>query len=169
MVDNFTPWSCSGALLELMTGKLGVAAGRRGRFARDRPTPLRSYSDQMLCSPGVQRVRDELRGKWLINLVAAYQLGPAIQGIERQFWHLKRPASRNRYENARLTCRDGSGKIVWSETILTDFPAPGVKLFVSGGSIMLLEEAPEVRRFANSMGTIVRRPIGRIGQRLRFL
>ena len=150
--------------LEWMARKPGLAARRRGR-AVPISTPLGSPSDQILCSLGAQRVRDDMRGKWLVNLVAASQLGTAMRGVERQFWHLKRPASRNRYEPASLTCHDASGTLVWSETILTDFRAPGIRLFVSGGLIMLPEEAPHVQHVAKSMVMIVRRAIRTFHQR----
>jgi hypothetical protein len=85
---------------------------------------------------GVQFLAEKAGAYWLIDEIALMQRDPILAGEEFQVWHLLVVGTAG-----HLTCDDGDGKVIYEKTITyTDFPAPGVKLYVTGGVIMLPTE-----------------------------
>jgi len=86
---------------------------------------------------GVRHVAEAGEAYWLIDKIACAQLEPHIRGQEFQLWML----TVNADLSADLTCTDGNGTTIASETIsYTDFPLPTLKLYVTNNTILLPSE-----------------------------
>jgi hypothetical protein len=90
----------------------------------------------VIYTDGVQYVAERAGAYWLLDVIATSQLLAAVRAEEFQVWKLDvhaAPAT-----DALLTCDDGNGNVVYSREIhLTDFPAPGIKLYFENGTICL--------------------------------
>ncbi|MET3969114.1 DUF6876 family protein [Bradyrhizobium sp. S3.9.1] len=92
----------------------------------------------MTYTEGVQYLAETGGAYWLVDKVATLQLEPKVRTEEFQSWKLKVNLEKT---TAALTCDDGNGNIVHSETIdFTDFPLDEVELWVEGNVILLPSE-----------------------------
>ncbi|UGY13760.1 hypothetical protein HAP48_0035090 [Bradyrhizobium septentrionale] len=96
-----------------------------------------SLMRSMVYTEGVQYLAETGGAYWLVDKVATLQLEPKVKAEDFQSWTLKVAQDRT----AVLTCDDGNGNVVHSETIdWTDFPLDEVELWVEGNVILLPSE-----------------------------
>ncbi len=87
---------------------------------------------------GAKFVADECGAYWLLDEIAINQVQPMVKGEEFQVWVLKRNKTGGA---AKLMCEDGNDNIVWWKRIpWTDFPMKEIKLYCTGGVIMVPSE-----------------------------
>lgn len=95
---------------------------------------------RMKYTEGVQYLAENAEAYWLIDAIASYQ--PQLLKVETfrylQFWELKVNPDRS----CLLTCREDSGiePAVEQKIEFTDFPLPGIKLWVEHGVLILPSE-----------------------------
>lgn len=86
---------------------------------------------------GVKYLADNAGAYWLVDEIAiANMLNRKVQAEEFQVWILEAKNS-----HGKLRCEDGNGDIVYRKSIpFTDFPLPEVRVWMSGGVMMLPSE-----------------------------
>jgi hypothetical protein len=85
---------------------------------------------------GVKYLAERAQAYWLIDLVASWQLEKKVRAEAFQVWTLTVTNSK-----AIAVCDDGNGNVVASQEIeFTDFPLDSVKLYLTGGVILLPSE-----------------------------
>jgi len=92
----------------------------------------------VLYTEGAQYVAEKAGAYWLLDEIALAQAYiPQVKAEPFQVWNLTvKPNS-----SATLVCEDGNGKGVYSKEIeFTDFPAQGIRFFVTDNVIMLPSE-----------------------------
>jgi hypothetical protein len=97
---------------------------------------VRCRHNGILLTPGALCVADEFSAWWLLDMIAALQCEAAIATMAPQVWRLECHAPD--VDMATLTCRNA--KIVWSQQMMTDFPYPGVELWVENRTLYLPTE-----------------------------
>ena len=92
---------------------------------------------KMTFTDGVHYLAEHAGAYWLIDEIALCQpYEKAVAAEPFQVWKLKVTGSR-----ATLDCEDGNGKVVYSKRIdFTDFPEPGVTLFMTDNVMLLPSE-----------------------------
>jgi hypothetical protein len=92
---------------------------------------------KLLYTEGVQYVAEQAGAYWLLDEIAlAHAYEPAVAAEEFQFWSLTVTGS-----TAELVCEDGNERAVFSKHIaFTDFPAPGIRFYLTGGVLLLPSE-----------------------------
>lgn len=88
---------------------------------------------------GVQYLAEKGKAYWLIDDICfAYQTIDAIRNISFQTWVLKKNAEG---EGATLRVEDGNKNLIKSFDIaFTDFPLPGITLWLIEGTLLLPSE-----------------------------
>lgn len=89
----------------------------------------------VLFTEGVKYVAEAAGAYWLLDEIALAQRYEAkVAAEEFQLWELKVADD----ATASLACDNGNGHTVYSKTLpFTDFPAPGIKLYLCNGTILL--------------------------------
>ena len=94
------------------------------------PHPLNRH---VTFTDGAFYVAEKGEAFWLLDTIALSQLKPAFRGQPFQAWKLTVKG-----HTGVLTCDDGNGNVVHREELeFTDFPEPGITLWLSGNVIML--------------------------------
>jgi hypothetical protein len=91
----------------------------------------------VLFTDGAKYVADNAGAYWLLDQIALAQVTEKRVAREVfQLWRLEVAVT-----EGTLSCEDGNGNSVFSKHIpFTDFPAPGIRLYLSDGTIMLPSE-----------------------------
>lgn len=99
----------------------------------------RSISPGITYTDGAKHVADEGGAYWLLDEIAlAQRFVPAVRAEAFQVWRL---AVNEVDRSGRLACEDGNGQEVYAKDIpFTDFPAPTITLYCTGGVILLPSE-----------------------------
>lgn len=85
---------------------------------------------------GVQFLAAKAGAYWLIDMIAAHQIEPKVAAEDFQVWILKVTD-----DVGVVVCHDGNDNVIVETKIdYTDFPAPGIELYVSGGVLLLPQE-----------------------------
>ena len=92
----------------------------------------------IMFTEGVKYLADAAGAYWLLDEIAlANRFERSVMAEEFQVWDLKIAED----NSALLACGDGDGTEVYSKSIdWTDFPAPGIRLFLCYGCIHLPSE-----------------------------
>ena len=92
----------------------------------------------MLFTDGAKYAADQAGAYWLLDEIAIMQpYNSQVAAEEFQVWTLVV----NQDQTAELTCDVGNGRVIYAERILnTDFPAEGIKLYFTNGTILLPRE-----------------------------
>ena len=93
---------------------------------------------KVLFTDGAKYVADQAGAYWLLDEIAIIQpCDTRLAAEEFQVWTLIVNAD----HSAILTCDDGNGRVIFSKQIpYTDFPAEGIKLYYTNGTILLPRE-----------------------------
>lgn len=93
-----------------------------------------SLAKNVYYTDGVLFVAERAGAHWLIDEIAFSQVAePALRGEEFQVWALMIDGG-----VALLRCDDGNGRRLLEKRIpYTDFPEPGIKLYLTDGVLML--------------------------------
>ncbi|TXM69661.1 DUF6876 family protein [Methylobacterium sp. WL120] len=85
---------------------------------------------------GVKYVADEAGAHWLVDIIATNQLEPKVKREEFQVWKLTVADGKG-----KVVCEDGNDNAVFSQDIdFTDFPEPGITMWLTDGVILLPSE-----------------------------
>ena len=91
----------------------------------------------VLYTDGAKYVADAAGAYWLLDEIAFAQAERKIAAEDFQVWTL----SVNADATATLSCEDGNDHVVCAKVIpYTDFPAPGIALWLAGNVIYLPSE-----------------------------
>ena len=91
----------------------------------------------ILYTDGVQYMAETGGAYWLVDTIALMQLEKHIAAQDFQLWILSVLPDRS----ALLVCQDGNDNTVHKKVIVfTDFPLDEIKLYVTGGVILLPSE-----------------------------
>jgi hypothetical protein len=102
----------------------------------------RHWTGRLIYTAGVKALADQAGAYWLIDAIASYQTHRRVVGNPRlrefQLWEL----AANEDGTAFLTlCEDtGCPPVIQQNIEYTDFPRPGIKLFVESGTLLLPQE-----------------------------
>jgi hypothetical protein len=100
-------------------------------------TVFRHWSRRLVYTEGVQGLAERAQAYWLIDLVASYVTHPALHGEDFVVWKLTVDAK----GRALAVAEDGNGrKLVEQQIPVTDFPPPGIELFMTNGTLLLTSE-----------------------------
>ncbi len=88
---------------------------------------LTRYKDEwILLTPGSMYVMNQYEAWWLLDLIKAMQLDLPVRGMYTQIWRLECSAD----GRATVTCADGDYRVCWRQDVMTDFPSPGIEVWV---------------------------------------
>ncbi len=92
----------------------------------------------VLYTDGARYVAEQGGAYWLLDSIAiAQKFSAAVAAEGFQLWKLTVEDDRT----ALLVCEDGNGRRVYAQAIdYTDFPLPQIKLYFTGGVILLPSE-----------------------------
>jgi hypothetical protein len=90
----------------------------------------------MLYTDGARYVAENAGAYWLLDTIVFAQLEPALRKESFQVWKLEVSDSR-----AVLICEDGNDQVLRREELtFTDFPEPGITLWMTDNVILLPSE-----------------------------
>ena len=90
-----------------------------------------------LYTEGVQFLAEEAGAYWLLEKILSNQILPEIKGEGFQLWKL----TVDENKKATLTCDDGNGVVIYTETIdYTDFPLDKISFYFTDSVLLLPSE-----------------------------
>jgi hypothetical protein len=98
---------------------------------------FRHWTSSIVYTEGVQDLAEQARAYWLIDLIASWQIDPAVRDEAFVVWNL----TVNTDHTAVAVADDGNGRELARQNIeYTDFPLDEIKLYLTDNTLLLPSE-----------------------------